>query len=197
MLTYYSTLLPMPTVVPLARVVTAASTVADAASLPVATAVLNPLMEGGSGGGHAHARRPNDFNNIRTLTFILILILLIYVVFFLRVFSAALIACLGVFYYLLLHSDALTEDIRAICAQCEQFLSTNIYNLGQLLSPISNSAAGAASPLYHSNRIQIFLALLYIVSPLDLIPDVIPIIGWVDDGFLFLFACFLILHEFK
>lgn len=25
------------------------------------------------------------------------------------------------------------------------------------------------------------LALLYIVSPLDLIPDVIPLVGWLDD----------------
>lgn len=25
------------------------------------------------------------------------------------------------------------------------------------------------------------LALLYIVSPLDLIPDVIPVVGWLDD----------------
>ena len=25
------------------------------------------------------------------------------------------------------------------------------------------------------------LALLYIISPLDLIPDVIPVIGWLDD----------------
>ena len=28
----------------------------------------------------------------------------------------------------------------------------------------------------------LILALLYILSPVDLIPDVIPVIGWVDDA---------------
>ena len=27
----------------------------------------------------------------------------------------------------------------------------------------------------------LILALLYIISPIDLIPDVIPVVGWVDD----------------
>lgn len=27
----------------------------------------------------------------------------------------------------------------------------------------------------------LILALLYIVSPIDLIPDVIPVVGWADD----------------
>lgn len=29
--------------------------------------------------------------------------------------------------------------------------------------------------------IIVLLALLYVISPLDLIPDVIPVIGWLDD----------------
>lgn len=29
--------------------------------------------------------------------------------------------------------------------------------------------------------IVIFILLLYIISPIDLIPDIIPVIGWVDD----------------
>jgi uncharacterized membrane protein YkvA (DUF1232 family) len=28
----------------------------------------------------------------------------------------------------------------------------------------------------------LILALLYILSPIDLIPDVIPVVGWVDDA---------------
>lgn len=27
----------------------------------------------------------------------------------------------------------------------------------------------------------LILALLYIISPIDLIPDVIPVVGWIDD----------------
>jgi uncharacterized membrane protein YkvA (DUF1232 family) len=30
--------------------------------------------------------------------------------------------------------------------------------------------------------IILILALLYILSPIDLIPDVIPVVGWVDDA---------------
>jgi uncharacterized membrane protein YkvA (DUF1232 family) len=32
-----------------------------------------------------------------------------------------------------------------------------------------------------------FLTLLYLFSPLDLIPDVIPVVGWLDDGAISLF----------
>jgi uncharacterized membrane protein YkvA (DUF1232 family) len=28
----------------------------------------------------------------------------------------------------------------------------------------------------------LILALLYIISPIDLVPDVIPVVGWVDDA---------------
>lgn len=29
--------------------------------------------------------------------------------------------------------------------------------------------------------LYILLAIIYILSPIDLLPDIIPIIGWVDD----------------
>lgn len=32
------------------------------------------------------------------------------------------------------------------------------------------------------NWILIVLSLIYIISPLDVIPDAIPFLGWVDDG---------------
>lgn len=31
------------------------------------------------------------------------------------------------------------------------------------------------------NLLLIVLGLIYIISPLDLIPDVVPIVGWLDD----------------
>lgn len=31
------------------------------------------------------------------------------------------------------------------------------------------------------NIIIVLLALLYVVSPIDFIPDIIPVIGWIDD----------------
>jgi uncharacterized membrane protein YkvA (DUF1232 family) len=29
--------------------------------------------------------------------------------------------------------------------------------------------------------VVVILALLYIISPIDLVPDVIPVVGWADD----------------
>ena len=34
-------------------------------------------------------------------------------------------------------------------------------------------------------KIMLVAALVYIISPIDLIPDFIPILGWTDDGFVF------------
>lgn len=31
-------------------------------------------------------------------------------------------------------------------------------------------------------KITAILAVVYIISPVDLVPDVIPILGWLDDG---------------
>ena len=42
-------------------------------------------------------------------------------------------------------------------------------------------------------KVLLFLAVLYVVSPIDAIPDVIPVIGWLDDiGVLSLAATMLI-----
>ena len=38
------------------------------------------------------------------------------------------------------------------------------------------------------------LAVLYVVSPIDYIPDTIPVLGWIDDG---LIAYFLLQLAFK
>lgn len=41
---------------------------------------------------------------------------------------------------------------------------------------LKNPAAPAAS------KLVALLAAVYIISPVDLVPDVIPILGWLDDG---------------
>jgi uncharacterized membrane protein YkvA (DUF1232 family) len=41
---------------------------------------------------------------------------------------------------------------------------------------LRNPAAPALS------KLVVLLAAVYIISPIDLIPDVIPVIGWIDDG---------------
>ncbi len=39
------------------------------------------------------------------------------------------------------------------------------------------------------------VALLYLISPLDLIPDYFPLIGWLDDIGLLSFAAWLVFHQ--
>jgi uncharacterized membrane protein YkvA (DUF1232 family) len=41
---------------------------------------------------------------------------------------------------------------------------------------LRNPAAPALS------KLVVLLAAVYIISPVDLIPDVIPVLGWIDDG---------------
>ncbi|MFA6750382.1 MAG: DUF1232 domain-containing protein [Candidatus Riflebacteria bacterium] len=41
------------------------------------------------------------------------------------------------------------------------------------------------------------LAVLYVVSPVDLIPDVVPIIGWLDDITVFIAGIINFLHYIK
>ena len=43
-------------------------------------------------------------------------------------------------------------------------------------------------PVPRRAKITLGLAAAYVVSPIDLIPDVIPVIGWADDVLLVLFA---------
>jgi len=36
--------------------------------------------------------------------------------------------------------------------------------------------------LVKANALMVLLTSLYTVSPIDLIPDIIPVLGWLDDG---------------
>ncbi len=43
-------------------------------------------------------------------------------------------------------------------------------------------------------KLTAILALLYVVSPVDLIPDVIPILGWLDDSVVAVLLLKLAMH---
>jgi uncharacterized membrane protein YkvA (DUF1232 family) len=45
--------------------------------------------------------------------------------------------------------------------------------------------------------VALVAGLLYILSPIDLIPDFIPFIGWVDDGFVFYFLLKRLMYELQ
>ena len=40
--------------------------------------------------------------------------------------------------------------------------------------------------LLSANAVMWLFQMLYTVSPIDIIPDIIPLLGWMDDGLLFL-----------
>jgi len=45
--------------------------------------------------------------------------------------------------------------------------------------------------------VALIAALLYIISPLDIIPDVVPVIGWMDDGAVMYFLLKRLLYEMQ
>lgn len=63
---------------------------------------------------------------------------------------------------------------------------TNVWEQLQLLFSVSKDYAnGSYTAIPKGSIIAITAALLYFISPLDLIPDLIPGLGFVDDAYIF------------
>jgi len=45
--------------------------------------------------------------------------------------------------------------------------------------------------------IVFLIAVLYVISPIDFIPDIIPLIGWVDDVFVGIFGLICLFKGIK
>lgn len=45
--------------------------------------------------------------------------------------------------------------------------------------------------------VALVAAILYILSPIDLIPDFLPVVGWMDDGFVFYFLLKRLMYELQ
>lgn len=43
--------------------------------------------------------------------------------------------------------------------------------------------------------VALVMGVLYIISPIDIIPDFIPVLGWVDDGAIFYFLLRRLMYE--
>ena len=46
-------------------------------------------------------------------------------------------------------------------------------------------------------KLTAVLAMLYVISPLDLIPDLVPVLGWLDDGLVAYVLLQLSLHRVR
>ncbi len=74
------------------------------------------------------------------------------------------------------------------------FLLRIIRNVGLAISLIRDYWRGSYRAVPANSLLAITLALLYIFSPLDFIPDVLPVIGLVDDA-LVAFVCFSLVEK--
>lgn len=57
--------------------------------------------------------------------------------------------------------------------------ASNAAPLGSATKPVQNPQL---------NALLAVLAVIYAVSPIDLLPDVIPVVGWLDDGLVLWFG---------
>ncbi len=62
---------------------------------------------------------------------------------------------------------------------------------------VENEKAGGILAKPGTQLVLCVLAVLYVVSPVDLIPDVVPIIGWLDDITVFIAGIINFLHYIK
>jgi len=60
---------------------------------------------------------------------------------------------------------------------------SKVDEIGNKIKSVNKDTKCLGAPL--TCIVTMFL-ILYIISPIDLIPDVIPIVGWIDDFFAFL-----------
>lgn len=61
-------------------------------------------------------------------------------------------------------------------------------DIADLIDMVSDYRSGAYSALPKNTILAIVGVLIYLASPVDLIPDFIPVLGWIDDAAVFSFA---------
>lgn len=57
-----------------------------------------------------------------------------------------------------------------------------VYKNRKQIFPMLRDAVKGTFKLSFFTMLVIVIALIYLISPIDLLPDFIPIIGWIDDG---------------
>lgn len=68
-------------------------------------------------------------------------------------------------------------------------LKTVVEDIKLLVGYVTDIAKGQYKDYSGGNLSLVVAALVYLVSPIDLIPDVLPVIGWTDDVAVIGFIC--------
>lgn len=85
------------------------------------------------------------------------------------------------------------QKVKALAEQATSFMSKGklkevASNLGSLIDYVRDSASGKYQGYSIGNLTIAVAALIYVVSPIDFIPDLIPALGFVDDAMIVIWA---------
>lgn len=92
------------------------------------------------------------------------------------------------------------EKMKYLLEQFQKFFEENglkdvVDNMMELFNYVKDTVFGEYNDYNLTTLLLIIGVIIYVVSPIDCIPDFIPVIGWTDDVAVVIYACKLANEE--